>query len=145
MNIANKVLAWVKAFGPSNKDDLTLEGLTSGDETPLALARAVLLVDVALIDSRFDAREYEFVINTIKADLKLSDDEAVQLVKSASSVLQYRGSHSFAVELQKRLPVEERRKIAAQLKQLIAADSVEDGFEVYLNKKLQDLLGVDLR
>ncbi|MEY4701310.1 MAG: hypothetical protein RL326_1497, partial [Pseudomonadota bacterium] len=68
---------------------------------------------------------------------------AIELIKTASSLIQFRGSHSFAVELQKRLPLEQRKKIASELKRLISADEQQDGFELYLDKKLRDLLGVD--
>lgn len=142
MNISDKILGWVKALGNSKSDDALLEELLSSDEVPLTLARATLLVDVALIDSQFDTREREFVINTLKTNLVISETEAVQLIASASSMIQFRGSHSFAVELQKRLPLEQRIKIATELKKLIAADDRQDGFEIYLEKKLRDLLGV---
>ena len=143
MNIGDKILGWVKALGHSKSDDALLETLSATDEVPLTVARATLLVDLALIDSNFDAREYDFVMNALKSDLGLSSDEAEQLIKSAAAMVQFRGSHSFAVELQKRLPLEQRKKIALELKQLIAADNQEDGFEKYLDKKLRDLLGVD--
>lgn len=143
MSIKDRILGWVKALGHSKRDDALFEELSATDEIPLDIARATLLVDLALIDSKFDAREYEFVMNTLKSDLGISDDEAVQLIKAASSMIQFRGSHSFAVELQKRLPLDQRKRIASELKQLIASDAQEDGFETYLNKKLIDLLGVD--
>ena len=143
MGIGDTIIAWVRSFGSSPEDAELLEGLSISDEIPLDLARAALLIDLALIDARFDAREYEFVMNTLKADLGISEEEVQTLVKSASSFIQFRGSHSFAVEIQKRLPLQQREKIAKELKQLIAADEKEDGFELYLDKKLRDLLGVD--
>lgn len=143
MNIVDRVLGWVEALGHSKSDDDLIEGLLSSNEIPLDLARATLLVDLALIDSKFDGREHQFVMNTLKSDLAISDDKAIELIKTASSLIQFRGSHSFAVELQKRLPLEQRKKIASELKRLISADEQQDGFELYLDKKLRDLLGVD--
>lgn len=145
MNIVEKALAWVNALGLSKSDLQLLEelGSSSSNEIPLDLARATLLVDLALIDSSFDAREYEFVVNILKGDLGVSDDEAIQLIKTASSMVQFRGSHSFAVELQRRLPLDQRRRVAYELTGLIRADKKLDGFETYLVKKLRDILGVD--
>lgn len=145
MDIKDRILGWVKALAgtESDNDGALLEELSITDEIPLNLARAIILVDLALIDSKFDTKEREFIINTLKSDLKISDNEATQLIDSASSMIQFRSSRSFALEIQKRLPLEQREKIASELKQLIAADSQEDGFELYLDKKLRDLLGVD--
>ena len=64
------------------------------------------------------------------------------LFKTIPPMLQFRGSHSMALELQKRLSLSEREKIAVQLEQLIDAASVKDGYEVYLIKKIKDSLGV---
>ena len=151
MAITDTVLRLVKALGQLfsedrfGSDEALLEELCSTDEVPLDLARAVLLVDLAMIDARFDAREYEFIVNVLCSNMGISEDEAVSLIKTASSMIQFRGSHSFAVELQKRLSLEQRQHLADEISRIISADGQQDGFEIYLSSKLRDMLGVGLQ
>ena len=139
----NRISEFLKKLGtPANADSDLLDGLLVSNDVSLDLARAILFVDLALIDGNFEAREYEFIMNSLQQDLGISHQDAINLVKTASSQIQYRGSHSFAVELQRRLDVSARQQIMNQVRHLIMVDNQSDGFEKYLEKKFSDLLGV---
>lgn len=148
MSLTDKTLKWVSILGKPQENTITTEdadfvdSLSTNDEVPLEIARATLLLDLALIDTKFDAREREFIINTLMYEQGMNEGEVENLIKTISPMIQFRGSHSMAVELQKRLGKSEREQIGLRLEQLIVADLHKDGFEIYLINKLKDLLGI---
>lgn len=117
------------------------DGMTS-EEFSGVLARAVLLMDVALIDRDFDAREYEFILHLLEKDMGISRREAIDMAQTAAERVQLRGSCSFSIELHRRLSLPDRQRVMDQIRHLILADGTVDGFERYLEKKLSDMLGV---
>lgn len=142
------ILALVRSLGAGqsdavdSEDQQLIDNLGASDERPLDAARAILLVDLALIDGHFDARERQVIMGALKKDLGISDEEADTLVQGASGMVQFRGSHAWATEIRRRIDLESRKKIMETVRKLIMADAQEDGFETYLEKKFRDILGV---
>ena len=108
------------------------------------MARAAVFVDMAGIDQNFDPRERRFILKTLQADLKVNQAQAEMLIQKASALLQLRGSGTFTKALRERLPEKERIKIMSELKELVKADSVVDGFEMYLLQRIAGALDVPL-
>lgn len=141
LNRINKFLQSLVIRTPQGDREL-IEALSTTEEPSLDLAHAMLLVELALIDGNFDSREHEFILHVLQRDLKLGRTEAQNLVQSAQSSMSFRGTHGFAAELRNRLPIEGRQKLMDTLRQLMHVDESVDGFESYLERKYQDMLGL---
>ncbi len=109
----------------------------------LELALAVLLVDLASSDENFDAQEYQVIAQGLRRVFGTGKTEVAQLVQRAQQAIALlRGTTSFATLLRDNLPENERVTIMEVIEEVIAADGVEDGFEVYFRHKFSELLGV---
>lgn len=109
----------------------------------LEMAVAVLLVDLASCDQHFDTCEFQTISKGLNKLFGTSLQEVSQLVQQATQALaMLRGSAKFATLLKDNLPLEERKKIMEVIEDVIQADGVVDGFEIYLRHKYADLLGV---
>lgn len=126
----------------SSEDLELVENLSQDDQPSSELAICVLLVDLALIDGNFEARESEFLYNAL-IRLGLSEQEISNLIQQSKNLItSFRGPHSFANFLKSEYPLEKRKEIADLLNKMIIADEKKDGFEVYLLNKLTDILEV---
>ena len=107
------------------------------------LAYAVLLVDLAMIDQRVDQREYQVIAQSLIRLLKIHPKEVAVLVERAKKELAaFRGSTGFGEQLGQVLSIEERQALLKAIEEIIIADGVVDGFEVYLHQRFAKLLNV---
>jgi uncharacterized tellurite resistance protein B-like protein len=115
--------------------------LRSKDE--IALAAAVVLIEIASSDHVVDKFERTVIINGLKALFRVSDETANGLMNRAKAQLSsMRGSSSSAEVLRDSLDMASKRAIAQVIDNLIRCNGVVDGIEVYLRKRFRDILGL---
>lgn len=109
----------------------------------LELALTVLLVDLAACDDKFQPEEYQLIANGLRRMFGTTKHQVQALVNQATQVLRnLRGTSSFAQQLKDNLSEDERIAIMDIVEEMIHADGVIDGFEIYLRQKIGDLLGI---
>jgi uncharacterized tellurite resistance protein B-like protein len=112
----------------------------------LELAMTVLLVDLAACDQHFDIQEYNIIQNGLRRVFGTSKAEVTALINQANQTLKnLRGSGRFASMLKENLDQTQRAAVMEVIEDVISADGVEDGFEIYLRHKFADLLGIPLK
>lgn len=115
--------------------------LRSKDE--IALAAAVVLIEIASSDHVIDKFERTVIINGLKSLFRVSDENANGLMNRAKAQLSsMRGSSSAAEILRDSLDMASKRAIAQVIDNLIRCNGVVDGIEVYLRKRFRDILGL---
>ena len=125
------------------EDAQFLQSLAEDDKVPLPVACAFLLADMALIDGRFDRSEYEFIFNRLEGPLGLSKEDAARIVHQAKATLSTgRGAGTYAEYLAKNYTPEQRQQAFEMLKGMVLADGRQDDFELYLQNRLAQVLGV---
>ena len=109
----------------------------------IELAVTVLLVDLASVDQNFDMQEYNTICNGLGRIFGTTREEVQALVNKANLIIaNLRGTSRFADLLKQSLSVEQRTLVMEVINEVIGADGVQDGFEVYLKHKFTDLLGL---
>ena len=109
----------------------------------LELALTVLLVDLASCDEKFQPEEYNMIANGLRRLFGTSREQVQALVNQATQVLRnLRGTSQFATLLKESLSEEQKLAIMEIVEDIINADGVVEGFEIYLRHKLTDLLGL---
>lgn len=109
----------------------------------LEVALTVLLVDLASCDQNFDPEEYTMIQQGLTRIFGTSKDQVSALVNQANTALSnLRGSSSYLKLLNENLSSDEKKAVLCIIDQVIGADGVEDGFEVYLRTKFKDMLGI---
>ena len=112
----------------------------------LELACAVLLVDLASCDENFDMPEYHVIVNGLMRTFGTGKTEVSALIHRAKAALSnLRGTSSFANLLKENLSEDQRKALGEIIEDLINADGVVAGFEVYLKNKYADLLGIQFK
>ncbi|MEY4668940.1 MAG: hypothetical protein RL518_1639 [Pseudomonadota bacterium] len=115
--------------------------LRSKDE--IALAAAVVLIEIASSDNVVDKFERTVILNALKGLFRVSDETANGLMNRAKAQLSsMRGSSSAAEILRDSLDIASKRAIAQVIDNLIRCNGVVDGIEVYLRKRFRDILGI---
>jgi uncharacterized tellurite resistance protein B-like protein len=115
--------------------------LRSKDE--VALAAALVLIEIASSDHVVDKFERTVIINGLKSLFRVSDETANGLMSRAKAQLSsMRGSSSAAEVLRDSLDMPSKRAIAQVIDNLIRCNGVVDGIEVYLRKRFRDILGL---
>ena len=115
--------------------------LRSKDE--IALAAAVVLIEIASSDHVVDKFERIVIINGLKSLFRVSDESANGLMSRAKAQLaSMRGSSSAAEILRDSLDMASKRSVAQVIDNLIRCNGVVDGIEVYLRKRFRDILGI---
>ena len=126
-----------QAFGADSGDEATTS------EHDLALATAVLLVEVARADFSEDELELEAVTRLLDEHLDLSPEEIEQLVDEARSHADHSASlQSFTRQLHEEVGNEEKLRIIEMLWRVAHADSTLDKHEDHLIRKVAGLLYV---
>lgn len=125
--------------------DQTLSGHASAApatrEQELALATAVLLVEVARADFSEDQVEIAAVADLLKAHLGLSQDEVETLVDEAQREADHSASlQAFTRQLHDELSLEEKHVIVEMLWRVALADDTLDKHEDHLIRKVAGLL-----
>jgi uncharacterized tellurite resistance protein B-like protein len=102
----------------------------------IALAAAVVLIEIASSDHVIDKFERTVIINGLKSLFRVSDENANGLMTMAKAQLSsMRGSSSAAEILRDSLDMPSKRAIAQVIDNLIRCNGVVDGIEVYLRKR----------
>ena len=113
------------------------------DKDEIALAAAVVLIEIASSDHVIDKFERTVIINGLKSLFRVSDENANGLMNRAKAQLSsMRGSSSAAEILRDSLDMPSKRAIAQVIDNLIRCNGVVDGIEVYLRKRFRDILGL---
>lgn len=108
-----------------------------------ALAYAVLLVDLALVDQRFSIREHAFVKSKLREVLGLSLDEVYALIDRADEIVRETDhADTYAMHLSEVLSAELREQLVVVLDELLHVDGRAGSFETGLRDRYQMLLGV---
>jgi hypothetical protein len=109
----------------------------------IALATAIVLIEVASSDHVIDKFERTVILNGLKSLFRLSDETAMRLLTQAKSSLGAMHSSSSSAELLRdSLDMGTKRAIAQVIDNLIRCNNVVDNMEIYLRKKFRDILGV---
>jgi len=123
---------------PSNLDQAVADHPAS--ET-LKNAVAVLLVRMAKVDGLYSTDEVRVLFGTLKQQLNLSDQDVIDLIKTAENSTQFAdSSRMFAAALKAQLNTAEREKIVEMIAEVCRADGKVDEFErMYLESIRLDL------
>jgi len=118
-------------------------GKTATREHELALATAVLLIEVARADFSEDEIEVEAVTRLLISHLDLSEAEVAELVGDAQAHADHSASlQSFTRQLHEEIDNEEKLRIVEMLWKVALADSTLDKHEDHLIRKVAGLLYV---
>ncbi|MBX7137761.1 MAG: TerB family tellurite resistance protein [Oligoflexia bacterium] len=131
-----------KALGidPCFKGKLKRAGVKKSD---LELALAVMLVDLASCDEHFDQREFECIVGGMYRMFGTPRTEVTALINQAKlEMTNLRGPSKFVELLRDNLDLKQRNMILEIVDETIAADNVQDGFEIYLRDKFAQMLGL---
>jgi uncharacterized tellurite resistance protein B-like protein len=112
-------------------------------DAAVRLATAVLMVDVALVDSSFDETEFDRMLQLVKEHFGLGTQQAAELINDANAKADELVSvHEFTQLLHKHLSEDEKARIVSLLWQIAYADGELDKYEDSLVLKISDLLYV---
>jgi uncharacterized tellurite resistance protein B-like protein len=112
-------------------------------DAAVRLATAVLMVDVALVDSSFDETEFDRMLQLIKAHFGLDTQQAAELINAANAKADELVSvHEFTQLLHKQLSDDEKARVVELLWSIAYADGELDKYEDSLVLKISDLLYV---
>ena len=112
-------------------------------DAAVRLATAVLMVDVALVDSCFDETEFDRMLRLVKDHFGLDTQQAAELINAANAKADELVSvHEFTQLLHKYLSENEKARIVSLLWQVAYADGQLDKYEDSLVLKISDLLYV---
>ena len=112
-------------------------------DAAVRLATAVLMVDVALVDSSFDETEFDRMLQLVKEHFGLGTQQAAELINDANAKADELVSvHEFTQLLHKHLSEDEKARIVSLLWQIAYADGQLDKYEDSLVLKISDLLYV---
>jgi uncharacterized tellurite resistance protein B-like protein len=127
-------------------DREVLAALEQSDEIDMTLAYALMLVDLAAVDSNFADEEYAVISGLLKRNFEVTPEEAERLIIEARAMLHpFRGALGFAEQLTESLAIEERRKLMRMLDEVISADNSTHDLETYLRNRFSQLLGLEMK
>ena len=112
-------------------------------DAAVRLATAVLMVDVALVDSCFDETEFDRMLQLVKEHFGLDTQQAAELINAANAKADELVSvHEFTQLLHKHLSHDEKARVVQLLWTIAYADGELDKYEDSLVLKISDLLYV---
>ncbi|MFW5816515.1 MAG: TerB family tellurite resistance protein [Wenzhouxiangella sp.] len=115
----------------------------AADANALARAGAVVLLEMAAADDRFEAKELDMVHKAIERAFGLDGSELEELMTEAHSMREQAVSlHDFTRSLRTGLERDQRDALVGWLWKVALADGHLDRFEEQLLRRLSDLLGV---
>jgi len=122
----------------------TSEVQQSPQHDPLRLATAAVLLDIAYADGQFTPAEDGNVVEFLTQRFRLSPDDARELMEGADEIRKKTVDH-FALTnyIRKNEPLSERIEIVKTMWRLVYSDGKLNEYEVYLVRKLADLLGLE--
>jgi uncharacterized tellurite resistance protein B-like protein len=114
-------------------------------DAAIRMATAVLMVDVALVDSSFEEVEFERMLGLVKNHFGLSTQAAAELINAANAEADELVSvHEFTELLHQHLDDDEKARVVELLWSTAYADGELNEYENSLVLKVSDLLNVDL-
>lgn len=115
----------------------------AADEHALARAGAVVLLEMAAVDDRFDPAELDIVHQAIERAFGIEGAELDELIAEAKTLRKQSVSlHDYTRGLRTGLPRDSRDELVGWLWKVAYADGRIDRFEEQLLRRLADLLGV---
>jgi uncharacterized tellurite resistance protein B-like protein len=122
------------------------KGLSKAKKKELELALTILLVELASSDQSFDGPEYQMIVLGLYRMFGTGKAEVGEMINQSLTILEnLRGTSKFATMLKENLSEAERIAVMEVMDEVIMADGVIDGYEVYLRIKLAKLLEVPLK
>jgi len=116
---------------------------TSG-ENDLALAKAVILIEVATYDEDYDKREQQCIRQLLQTEFGLSASQVDELLKQAEFYRKDNPDIFYSTrKINNTLSVEEKRAFMTQVWKVVLADGKVDYSEDVLTRKLIQLLHLD--
>lgn len=114
-------------------------------DAAIRMATAVLMVDVALVDSSFEEVEFERMLGLVKNHFGLSTQAAAELINAANAEADELVSvHEFTELLHQHLDDDEKARVVELLWSTAYADGELNEYENSLVLKVSDLLNVSL-
>ena len=114
---------------------------STGNEYPIRLATAALLVEMTRADSEIFVEEEEVVFDSLRKTFSLSKSETEELISVAETdVDDAIDMYSYTKLLNEHLSLEEKEKVIELLWRVVYADGVKDQHEEYMVRKIADLL-----
>ena len=129
-------------------DDITsrisAEDVAADDrDAAIRMATAVLMVDVALVDSSFEEVEFERMLGLVKNHFGLSTQAAAELINAANAEADELVSvHEFTELLHTQLNDDEKARVVELLWSTAYADGELNKYEDALVLKVSDMLNV---
>jgi len=112
-------------------------------DAAVRLATAVLMVDVALVDSSFDETEFDRMVGLIKKHFGLGTQEAADLINAANAKADEQVSvHEFTKLLHEQLSQDEKARVIQLLWTIAYSDGQLHKYENSLVLKVSELLNV---
>jgi uncharacterized tellurite resistance protein B-like protein len=109
----------------------------------LELALAVLLVELASSDEGFAQKEYQVIILALNRVFGVPRDRAQRHINEAVTVLKnLRSTSEYALRLREHLSQDEIMLVSRCIDDVMDADGVQDGFEIYHRRRFRELLGI---
>ena len=106
-------------------------------DAAVRLATAVLMVDVALVDSCFDETEFDRMLQLVKEHFGLDTQQAAELINAANAKADELVSvHEFTQLLHEHLSHDEKARVVELLWTIAYADGELDGPEQFNNSRL---------
>lgn len=121
------------------------KGKQSISQKQLELAMTILLVELASCDQNFEPREYNLIASGLMRVFGTPRTEISALVNRAKLTLEnFSGTTRFAELLKNNLDENIRAQIMDVINDVIMADGIEDGFEIFLRQKFARILDVTM-
>ena len=112
-------------------------------DAAIRMATAVLMVDVALVDDRFDENEFDRMLSLVRDHFGLGTQDAAELINAANAKADDLISvHEFTKLLHEQLSHDEKARVVELLWSIAYADGELDKYENSLVLKVSDLLYV---
>lgn len=109
----------------------------------LEVALAVLLVELASSDEGFAQKEYMVITMALHRVFGTPRDRAQRQINEAVTILKnLRSTSEYALRLREQLNSDELKLVARCIDDVMDADGVQDGFEIYHRRRFRELLGI---
>jgi uncharacterized tellurite resistance protein B-like protein len=125
-------------------EKLVFQGKKStAPKADVEFALTLLLVELASADNDFAPEEYNMIVRGLEKVFGTSRQQTTALIERAKTTLSnFRGTTEFAELLRQHTNEEERKIILTVIDDVMNADGIQDGFEIYHRHRFASLLGV---
>ncbi len=130
---------------PNQRKQISITKNKKINKKDLELALTVLLVELASCDEKFLPEEYHLIATGLKRIFGTTKEQVQTLVNQATQTLRnLRGTSQFGNLLKENLDEETKLAIMEIIDDVIHADGVVEGFELYFRHKIAGFLGMKL-